>query len=151
MIYGEVVPQRRKILLVEDNLADAKLAIKIFKETDDSHEVIHVIDGEKAMSYLRLSAQGLGESQPDLVILDLNLPGKNGREILAEIKNHEDLKHIPVIILTSSDSDSDIYESFKAHANSYVKKSVDLFEFIEVLRSFKKFWLQSAKLPRALS
>lgn len=149
MIFGEVIPQRRTLLLVEDNLADAKLAMKVLRETDD-HDVVHVSDGEQALMYLKQS-EILDHRTPDLIILDLNLPRRCGIDVLREIKADAKFMHIPVVVLTSSDSESDILESFRAHANAYVKKSVDLYEFMEVLRTFKKFWLHSAKLPRAVN
>lgn len=138
---------RRTILLVEDNAADAKLAQKIFEESEINLEVVHVTDGDAALQYLNRCDTDSRLQLPDLVVLDLNLPRRHGREVLKEIKTSERLMHIPVIILTSSESDTEIYESFKCQANAYLKKSVDLFEFMEALNDFKRFWLRSARLP----
>lgn len=150
MIFGQVIPRRRKILLIEDNLADAKLALKVLGSSENRHEVVHIADGERVMEYLRASLKDPSDRLPDLIILDLNLPRHSGQSILSEIKSCDELRHLPVIILTSSDSETDIYECYRAQANAYIKKSVDLYEFMESLKSFEKFWLQASQLPRVI-
>lgn len=146
-----MVSSTRTILLVEDNAADARLAIKVLKDSCHLPNVYHVSSGTSALRFLNREADFKMVPVPDLIILDLNLPEKSGRETLKAIKSSERFRHIPVVILTSSDSEHDIYESFRNYANAYVTKSVDLYEFVDVLKSFEKFWFHSAKIPHAVS
>jgi CheY-like chemotaxis protein len=139
--------QGRHILLVEDNLADAKLAMRILSASKWVKEVRHISDGSKALQFLHKVKDFSNAPTPDLVILDINLPGRSGREILKEIKEDEQLKQIPVVILTSSEAETDISECLHLHANAYMIKSLDLFQFTELLQSFEKFWFDAAKLP----
>lgn len=136
-----------EILLVEDNLGDAKLARIALETSKVANTIHHVMDGVEAMQFLRGEGQYSGVSRPDLILLDLNLPKKDGREVLAEIKNDDDLKRIPVVVLTVSCSDEDILNSYGLHANCYISKPLDLDEFLNVVRHIENFWLTVVKLP----
>ena len=136
-----------EILLVEDNPGDARLVLEAFKDAGIGNPVRRVEDGEAALAYLRGRAPFLGTQRPGLILLDLNLPRKDGKEVLAEIKRDESLKTIPVIVLTTSKSEADIYKSYKLHANAYVAKPVDMDEFLAVVKGLGQFWLVIAKLP----
>lgn len=137
-----------KILLVEDNAGDAKLAQEALNEIDFPHQLYIVSDGVEAMDFL-FKREKFKESaiEPDLIILDLNLPRKDGREVLAEIKDHPDLKKIPVVVLTSSSAEKDITAAFKNHANRYVKKPLSFEAFVESMRKIKYFYLSYDKMP----
>jgi chemotaxis family two-component system response regulator Rcp1 len=132
-----------QVLLVEDSRADARLIMEVFKEEKILVEVDIVTDGEEAMAYL----QGDGVKLPDLVILDLNLPLKDGREVLAEMKADPVLQSIPVVILTTSKSEEDILKSYKLQASCYVTKPIDLEQFIKIIRSLDDFWFSAVKFP----
>ena len=134
-----------EILLVDDSEADVRLTIEALKEAK-VHNRIHVAyDGEAAMAFLRDPAQ----RRPDLILLDLNLPGMDGREVLAEIKSDHDLSVIPVVILTTSRAEEDILRTYRLHANCYITKPVDLQQFIRVIQSIEEFWFSVVKLvPR---
>ncbi len=135
------------ILLVEDNPGDIRLTQEAFK---DGHieNVLHVVtDGEEAMHYLKRQGDFSKAERPDLILLDLNLPRKDGREVLAEIKADEELKCIPVIILTTSSAEQDIMNTYSHHANCYIMKPVDFDQFINVIRTIEDFWLSIVKLP----
>ena len=137
------------ILLVEDNPADVRLTQEVFKD-GKIHNILSVVtDGEQALLYLRKSGKYEYMETPDLVLLDLNLPRKDGREVLAEIKGDNNLKLIPVIILTTSEAEKDILTTYAHHANCYIMKPVDLNRFIEVVRSIEEFWLTIVKLPKS--
>lgn len=135
-----------EILLIEDNPGDIRLIKEILKETNIHNNIKVAMDGEAALSLL--FKEELVNS-PDLIILDLNLPKIDGREILGKIKEDKKLKSIPVVILTSSTAEEDIMETYKKHANSYITKPVDLDHFIKVVESIKTFWLSIVKLPRS--
>jgi CheY-like chemotaxis protein len=135
------------ILLVEDNPADIRLTQEVFKEGKVHNTLNIVMDGEDALNYLRKKEKYKNVITPDLVLLDLNLPKKDGREVLADIKADEDLKLIPVIILTTSESEQDILNTYSNHANCYIMKPVDFDRFIDVVRSIEEFWLTIVKLP----
>lgn len=133
-----------EILLIEDNPGDIRLIKEILKETNTNNNIQVVMDGEAALKLL------FGDEiskLPDLILLDLNLPKIDGRRILEEIKGDENLKSIPVVILTTSTAEEDIIETYKKHANSYITKPVDLDHFIQVVESIKTFWLSIVKLP----
>ena len=134
-----------QILLVEDNPADARLVTELLKEGQLSHNIRHVCDGVEAMSYLRAHDAPL--SRPDLILLDLNLPRKDGRELLAEIKADEKLRRIPVVVLTTSQAEDDIARAYSLYANCYITKPVDLDQFARVIKSIEDFWMTTAKLP----
>lgn len=136
-----------EILLVEDNPGDVDLTREAL-EIGKLNNILHVVDdGEEAMAFLRREGQYAKTSRPDLVLLDLNLPRKNGREVLAEIKSDADLKRIPVVILTTSKAEEDILKTYNLHANCYVTKPIDLDQFIKVVHAIEEFWLTIVKLP----
>ena len=136
-----------EILLVEDNPGDADLAREALEESKIRNVLSVVSDGEKAMAFLRQSGQYAAAPRPDLILLDLNLPRKDGREVLAEIKTDEDLKRIPVVILTTSKEEEDILRSYNLHANCYITKPIDLHQFLKVVKSIEDFWLTIVTLP----
>jgi chemotaxis family two-component system response regulator Rcp1 len=136
-----------EILLVEDNPADVRLTTEALNATQVRHQLHVARDGVEAMQMLR-GAAGSRAIRPDLVLLDLNLPRKDGREVLQELKEDDALRHIPVVILTTSQADQDIQQSYRLHANAFVTKPVDLDQFFEVVRSLEHFWLETAKLSR---
>ncbi len=135
-----------EILIVEDNPGDIRLIMEILKETNINNNIRVAKDGEAALNIL-FNEENV--SRPDLILLDLNLPKIDGREILAKIKGNEKLKSIPVVILTTSTAEEDIIETYKKHANSYITKPVDLDQFIKVVESINNFWLSIVKLPRS--
>jgi CheY-like chemotaxis protein len=134
------------ILLVEDNPADARLAIEAFRENRIDNPVHVVNNGEEAVDYLHCCKKQDGKL-PSLILLDLNLPRKDGREVLAEIKNDEALKSIPVVVLTTSQSEDDIRTVYKLNGNCYVTKNPDIEQFIETVRLLGDFWLKTVRLP----
>lgn len=135
------------ILIVEDNKGDARLIREIFNENKVFTSLHFVSDGVEAMNFLFAREKYKGFLKPDLIILDLNLPKKDGREVLAEIKSDPELKHIPVVIMTSSQAEEDIFRSYNLHANCYVTKPIDLSQFIKVIKSIENFWFSVVKLP----
>ncbi len=135
------------ILLVEDNEGDARLATEAMRDSKIHNTLHHVSDGEEAMAFLRKEGKYANVPRPDLVLLDLNLPKKDGRQVLAEIKMDDDLKRIPVVILTVSSAEEDILKSYNLHANCYITKPIDLSQFMKVVRSVEDFWLTIVKLP----
>jgi chemotaxis family two-component system response regulator Rcp1 len=136
-----------EILMVEDNPGDVRLTIEALKEGKVRNNLHTVEDGEEALAYLRRQGQYAKAPRPDLVLLDLNLPKKNGREVLEEIKTDPELKRIPVVILTVSEAEQDVLKSYNLHANCYITKPVDLERFIEVVKSIEGFWLTVVMLP----
>lgn len=137
-----------EILLVEDNPGDVELTVEALKEGKVANRLNVCSDGVDALAYLRREGRYGGATRPDLILLDLNLPKKDGREVLSEIKADESLKHIPVVILTTSEAEQDIVKSYALHANCYICKPVDLEQFIRVVKSIDEFWLAVCKLPR---
>ncbi len=136
-----------EVLLVEDNPGDVRLMQEALKDAK-VHNNLHVVyDGDDAMSFLRREGKYSGAPEPNLIMLDLNLPGKDGREVLDEIKNDSALKHIPVVIVTTSSAEEDILKSYKLHANCYVTKPVNIEQFIKVVRAIEDFWFTIVKLP----
>jgi chemotaxis family two-component system response regulator Rcp1 len=136
-----------EILLIEDNLGDVRLTMEAFKEGKVSNNLNVVKDGVEAIAFLRQEDKYADAPRPDLILLDLNLPRKDGREVLAEIKQDLDLKRIPVVILTTSQAEQDILKTYNLYANCYITKPVDLEQFITVVRSIETFWLNIVKLP----
>jgi chemotaxis family two-component system response regulator Rcp1 len=136
-----------EVLLVEDSPGDVRLTREAFKDAK-MHIKLHVApDGTDAMAFLRREGEHSYAPRPDLILLDLNLPKKDGREVLEEIKEDPILKSIPVVILTTSASEEDILRSYQLHANCYITKPVSLDGFLEVVRSIDSFWLSVVKLP----
>jgi two-component system, chemotaxis family, response regulator Rcp1 len=141
------VLKRLRILLVEDSLADARLIIEVFKEEKILVDVDVVRDGEEAMDFLNKKGAFSNAASPDLILLDLNLPKKDGREVLAEVKGSPELDSIPIIILTTSQSEEDVIKSYKLQASCYVTKPIDLEHFVKVIRSLDDFWFTAVKFP----
>ena len=137
-----------EILLVEDNPGDVRLTQEAMKEGKMRNNLSVARDGVEAMAFLRQEGEFKDVPRPDVVLLDLNLPKKDGREVLAEIKADPELRRIPVVVLTSSKADEDIASSYDSHANCYVTKPGDLEQFMEVIRSVEGFWVQIVKLPK---
>jgi two-component system, chemotaxis family, response regulator Rcp1 len=136
-----------EILLVEDSPSDAALTIEALKAGKIANRLSHVEDGVEAMDFLRRRGNYADAKRPDLIMLDLNLPRKDGREVLAEIKNDSDLKIIPIIVLTTSRADEDILRSYQLNCNCYITKPVDFNHFIDVVKSIEQFWLTVVTLP----
>lgn len=139
----------RDILLVEDGSDDVALALEAFKESGISSRVSAVKNGEDAMAFLHREGVFENAPRPHLILLDLNLPGKSGTEVLGEIKGDEALKEIPVVVLTMSHDEDDIVRSYRLHANCYIAKPVDLERFLQVIRTIEFFWFSVASLPAA--
>ncbi|MBN1427449.1 MAG: response regulator [Anaerolineae bacterium] len=135
------------ILLVEDNPGDVRLTAEALKEAHVNNKLYVVDDGVKAMSFLRHEGDYTDALRPDVVLLDLNLPKKDGRQVLAEIKSDEELRRIPVVVLTTSEAEQDILMTYNLHANCYISKPVDLDQFIRVVQAIEDFWLCVVKLP----
>ena len=136
-----------EVLLVEDSPGDVRLTREALKDAKMHISLNVVPDGTEAMAYLRREKNYAQASRPDLILLDLNLPKKDGRDVLREIKESDELKSIPVVILTTSASPADVEHSYKLHANCYITKPVDLRGFIKVVQSIDNFWLSIVKLP----
>ena len=136
-----------EILLVEDNPGDARLTREALALSKVRNNLHHVRDGEEAVAFLRRQ-NGYGNAPtPDLVLLDLNLPRRDGREVLEDIKNDAALKHIPVVILTSSQAEEDILRSYRLHANCFITKPVDLEQLTKVVQGIEQFWFTLVRLP----
>ena len=136
-----------EILLVEDNPDDACLTVDALQEGRVKNNVRVIEDGVSAMAFLRREGRYASAPRPDLILLDLHLPRKDGREVLAEIKQDPSLRRIPVVIMTSSDDEKDILSAYNLHVNCYVTKPVDLDQFIGVVKSIEHFWFTIVKLP----
>lgn len=136
-----------EILLVEDNLGDARLTREALKEGKVHSHLHWVKDGVEALEFLHRRGKHQSAPRPDIILLDLNLPKKDGREVLQEIKEDDRLKRIPVVILTTSKAEEDVLRTYELHANCYVTKPVDLEQFIKVVRSIDNFWLSVVTLP----
>ncbi len=138
---------RFEILLVEDNPGDVLLTKEAFREGRLAHRLSVVEDGEDALHFLRQEGKHADAPRPDLILLDLNLPKKDGRELLAEVKGDPVLRHIPVIVLTTSDAEQDVWRAYKLHANCYLTKPVQMDDFLNKIRSVEDFWLTVVRLP----
>lgn len=136
-----------EILLVEDNPGDVRLMREALRERRVRYHMSVVEDGEQALAFLHRLPPFQEARRPDLIFLDLNLPKKDGREVLAELKEHDSLRRIPVVVLTTSDADRDVQRAYELHANCYVKKPVDLDRFLSVIHACEEFWLTVARLP----
>jgi CheY-like chemotaxis protein len=136
-----------EILLVEDSVGDVRLVQENLKESKVRNALNVVGDGMEAMAYLRKEGKYKDTPRPDLVLLDLNLPKKDGRQVLKEMKSDENLKCIPVVVLTISKAEEDIMKSYSLHANAYISKPVDLNQFLKVVKAIEEFWLTVVKLP----
>ena len=136
-----------EILLVEDNPGDVRLTMEALRDAKVCNNIRVVGDGDEALAALHGQGRRGGAQRPDLILLDLNLPGRDGREVLAEIKADESLKRIPVVILSTSQAEQDIIETYDLHANCYITKPVDLDQFMSVVNAIESFWLSVVKLP----
>jgi two-component system, chemotaxis family, response regulator Rcp1 len=146
-MYTALLPQPVEILLVEDNPADARLTQEGLSEGKIRNNLHHVRDGVEALAFLRREGEFANAPAPHLILLDLNMPRKDGREVLAEIKTDPRLRLIPVVVLTTSEAENDIVKSYELHANCYITKPVDLDKFIEIVRVIETFWLAVVTLP----
>jgi CheY-like chemotaxis protein len=147
MIDRQTLGKPIEILMVEDNPGDVRLTVEALKETKLNNKLNVVKNGVEALAYLRQEDGYTDAPRPDLILLDLNLPQKDGREVLMEIKADRDLGRIPVVILTTSQAEEDILKTYDLHANCYVSKPVDLEQFTQVVQSIEFFWLTIVKLP----
>ena len=138
-----------EILLVEDCVEEAELTTESLRDGRVKNRIHWVEDGEEAMAFLRRHGPFAAAPRPDLILLDLHMPRKNGLEVLAEVKQDPDLKRIPIVIMTTSSDEKDILEAYDHHANCYVTKPVDMDKFIEAVKSIEEFWLTVAHLPAA--
>lgn len=143
-------PQSADILLVEDNPGDVRLIQEALQDGKLLNRIATVSDGQKALAYLRKQGSYAQATRPDLILLDLNIPRKDGREVLAEIKADPHLRSIPVVIVTSSQAEEDILRSYNTHANCYVAKPVDLEKFVAVVKAIEEFWVTIVMLPPKL-
>jgi CheY-like chemotaxis protein len=144
---NEVHTRPARLLLVEDGPGDVRLTIEALKEGGGFDHLTVVDDGEKAVAFLRRLGRYADAARPDLILLDLNLPRKGGLEVLAEIKEDPGLKHIPVVVLTTSQAEQDVLRTYQLHANCYIVKPVDLDQFMAVVQAIKSFWLAVVLLP----
>lgn len=144
----EVASRPIEILLVEDSPSDTELTIEALREAKIANNLSHVEDGVEAMEFLRRTNSYAHAPVPDLILLDLNLPRKDGREVLLELKADPDLRVIPVVVLTTSKADQDIFRAYQLQANCYITKPVDFEQFVNVVRSIEHFWLEVVALPR---
>ena len=137
----------KRILLVEDNIGDIRLIQEVLKDSLVFQEILTVRDGMDAMAFLHRKEEYQDAPRPDLIVLDLNLPKKDGREVLAEIKDDPNLKRIPVVVLTTSKNEDDITHSYDLHANCYITKSRNLKELFRIVKGIEEFWLNTVTLP----
>lgn len=143
------IGQPIEILLVEDNPADVRLTTEALRDGKVQNNLHVVGDGVEAMAFLRRAGAYADAPHPDLVLLDLNLPRKDGREVLAEIRADAKLRRVPVVVLTTSEAEEDVLRAYDLNANCYITKPVDLDQFIRVVKSIEDFWLSIVKLPEA--
>jgi len=139
------------ILLIEDNPGDVRLTQEAFKEGRKNVTLDVVMDGVEAINYLYKNGQYSDKKSPDLILLDLNLPKMDGREVLQKVKSDDNLRRIPVIVLTTSDADQDILKSYNLHVNCYLNKPVDFDKFFDIIQKIEDFWLTTAILPSMIS
>ena len=137
-----------EILLVEDNPGDVRLTREVLRETKVRNTLHVAQDGVEALDFLKGRGKHAGVARPDLILLDLNLPRKDGREVLREVKEDPDLRRIPIVVLTTSKAEADVVRSYNLHANCYISKPVDLEQFISVVKAIEGFWLTIVKLPK---
>jgi two-component system, chemotaxis family, response regulator Rcp1 len=146
-VIVEEAAKHKIILLVEDSKADIRLVQEVLKSSAVPHELMIVRNGMDAMAYLRQEGEYSNALRPNLILLDLNLPRKDGREVLAEIKADPNLKRIPVVVLTTSRNEEDIYYSYELHVNCYITKSRNLNELFKIVKGIEEFWLATVTLP----
>lgn len=143
----EVDEKHKTIFLVEDNRGDIRLIEEALKDSSVPHQIVSVRNGMDAMAYLRQEGEYADAPRPDIILLDLNLPKKDGREVLAEIKADPELKRIPVVVLTTSRNDDDIRQSYDLHVNCYITKSRNVSELFKIVKGIEEFWLSTVSLP----
>jgi CheY-like chemotaxis protein len=136
-----------EVLLIEDSPSDARLTQEAFLEGKIGNNLTIVGDGAEAMAYLKREGRWASAARPDLILLDLNLPKIDGREVLRRIKIDEELRQIPIVILTTSEAEQDVAEAYEYHANCYIRKPIDLARFLEIVSMVENFWLTVVKLP----
>jgi CheY-like chemotaxis protein len=136
-----------EILLAEDNPGDARLTLEGFKDAKVKNNITVVQDGVEALAFLRREGKYAHAGRPDIILLDLNMPKKDGREVLTEIKTDEDLRSIPVLVFTVSNAETDILKAYNLQANAFITKPIDFGEFLSVVKSLEEFWLTIVKLP----
>ncbi len=146
-MHSQNISKPAEILLVEDNPGDVRLTQECFKESKISNNLSVVMDGQEAIDFLQHKGKFANALRPDLILLDLNLPRKDGREVLAEIKADPDLRKIPVVVLTISKAEQDILKSYDLHANCFITKPIDLDQFAIIVKSIEDFWLTIVRLP----
>ena len=146
-MFNERVGKPVKVLLVEDDPGDVDLTLEVMSQSKLKVNLSVVEDGVKAMAFLRKKGQYADAVRPDMILLDLNMPKKNGREVLKEVKNDDDLKSIPIVVLTTSEADEDIIKSYTLGASCYITKPVGLSEFSKVVKSIENFWFTVVKFP----
>jgi two-component system, chemotaxis family, response regulator Rcp1 len=146
-VREETTENCKTILLVEDNLGDIRLIQEVLKESSLPHQLLTVRDGVAAINFLFKRGEYTDVPRPDLIILDLNLPKKDGREVLAEIKTNPNLKRIPVVVLSTSRNEEDIIQSYELHVNCYISKSRNLKELFRIVKEIEIFWLNTVMLP----
>jgi len=144
--FNDIKPAQ--VLLIEDNEDDVELTLEALNDSKVRMDVHVVSDGIAAMKFLRCQDEYSDKPRPDLVLLDLNLPLMDGREVLSEVRNDPDLTDLPVVVLTTSQDEADICRAYKLHANCYISKPVDFLKFTELIKQIEGFWLQLVKLPR---
>ena len=147
MMGNQVICGPIEILLVEDNPADVRLMQEGLKDAKLYNSISVVYDGVEALAFLRKEGSYASTPRPDLILLDLNLPRKDGREVLQEIKSDKQLRQIPVVILTCSEAEQDIVKAYDSHANCYITKPADFDQFVKVVRSIEDFWFTIVRLP----
>ena len=143
----KLINRKLHILLVEDSVSDTMLIRRSFNKSKLDHNLSCVEDGEKAIAFLKRDGQYIQVKRPDLIILDLNLPRLDGREVLAQIKQDPKLKRIPVVILTTSSAEQDVARSYDLHANCYIVKPFDVYDFLQIANFIEQFWLKTVTLP----
>ena len=136
-----------EILMVEDSVDDIEITMEALKDAKVRNNLTAVRDGVEAMAYLRRQGEFRGATRPDVILLDLNMPRMDGRQVLEAIKSDPELQRIPVVVLTTSEADEDILRAYELHANCYITKPVDMSQFIKVVRSIEDFWFTVVRLP----
>jgi len=152
LVYGMTSPPSTSarpihILLAEDNPADVRLTREVMRDSKLLNELHVVTDGVEAMAFLRREGRHTGAPRPSLILLDLNMPRKDGREVLREVKSDPDLRRIPVVVMTSSQAEEDIVRAYDQHANCYIRKPVDFQQFHQVVKQIENFWFAAVELP----
>ncbi len=147
MMSKNITGEPIEILLIEDDPGDAELTVEAFKEAKVNNNIHIVKDGKEGIAFLKKEGKYNLSITPDIILLDLNLPKMGGIEVLSIVKEDDNLKHIPVVVLTTSSSEQDILKSYKLHANCYITKPVKLDNFIETIKTIENFWLSFVKLP----